>query len=211
MTHSLHRRGSVAEDKDFVWFMYQSKGINDDNIPEKAREFLAVVESVGSVNWGDVKTGPLVSHDRDEIVKNIVKESRLRGVFTSKEQITDFMKGIKEKDIGLSVVVTGVTDVVVEACKEAGVTPHTINFSLGIFGNKDRLPDETTLSITTMCGHHLVPNGLVDKMREDVKEGRISPEKAALELATYCPCGIFNQVRAEEILKLEKAAEATDQ
>ena len=33
-----------------------------------------------------------------------------------------------------------------------------------------------------------------------VKKGKITPEEAGLKLATYCPCGIFNQVRAAKIL-----------
>jgi len=207
MTHSLHRRGDTAADKDFVWFMYQSKGINDVNIEEKAKRFIAVVEDVGSANWGDVKTGPTVSHDTQEIIDKISQKSRLRGVFTSKEKVVQFLEEIKEEDIGLSVIVTGYIDTIVEAAKEAGVKPHTINFSLGIFGNTDKLPDENTLQITTMCGHHMVPDDLVKRKRKEVKEGKITSDEAAEELATYCPCGIFNQVRASEILKLEKAVE----
>ena len=207
MTHSLHRRGDTAADKDFVWFMYQSKGINDVNIEEKAKRFIAVVENVGSANWGDVKTGPTVSHDTQEIIDKISQKSRLRGVFTSKEKVVQFLEEIKEEDVGLSVIVTGYIDTIIEAAKEAGVKPHTINFSLGIFGNTDKLPDENTLQITTMCGHHMVPDDLVKRKRKEVKEGKITPDEAAEELATYCPCGIFNQVRASEILKLEKVVE----
>ena len=53
----------------------------------------------------------------------------------------------------------------------------------------------------------MVPDDLVKRKRKEVKEGKITPDEAAEELATYCPCGIFNQVRASEILKLEKAVE----
>ncbi|MGI6574948.1 MAG: hypothetical protein ACOX3A_03640 [bacterium] len=204
MTHSLHRSGEIAADKDFVWFMYQSKGINDTDIAAKAKQFIAVVEEVGSVNWGDVKSGPIVLLPKEEVLAKVGDKSRLRGVFTSKEQVVEFLKKIKEQEIGLSVVISGLLDNVLEACKEAGVTPHTINFSLGVFGNKERLPDVNTLAITTMCGHHMVPTGLVDKMRKDVAKGKITPDEAALKLATFCPCGIFNQVRAAEILRLDQ-------
>ncbi len=204
MTHSLHRKGDTAADKDYVWFMYQAKGINDDNIPEKGKEFLAVVEEVGSVNWGDVKTGPIVKYPKDEVISKLQDKSRLRGVFTSKEKIVEFLMKIKAKDLGLSVIIAGYLDIILDACKEAEVIPHTINFSLGIFGNKDRLPEDRTLEITTMCGHHMVPDKIVAKKRQQVKEGKKEPEEAALELAAFCPCGIFNQLRAEEILKLEK-------
>lgn len=207
MTHSLHRRGDTAADKDFVWFMYQSKGINDVNIEEKAKRFIAVVEDVGSANWGDVKTGPTVRYDKQEIIDKISQKSRLRGVFTSKQKVVQFLEEIREEDVGLSVIVTGYIDTIIEAAKEAGVKPHTINFSLGIFGKTEKLPDENTLQITTMCGHHMVPDDLVQRKRKEVKEGKITADEAAEELATYCPCGIFNQVRASEILKLDKAVE----
>lgn len=56
MTHSLHRSGDIESQKsDYVWFMYQTKGVNDVNIKPKALEFIAVAEAVGSENWGDVK------------------------------------------------------------------------------------------------------------------------------------------------------------
>lgn len=205
MTHSLHREGPSLE-KDFVWLMYQTKGINDDNIRQKAEAFLEVVEEVGSKNWGDVKTGPLVSFSREEIIENLTEKSRLRGIFTSKNKVTEFLKKIKEKDIGLSVIISGPLEETFEACEKSDLEPHTVNYSLGIFGNKERLADKKTLAITTMCGHHLIPDGVVENLRESVREGRYSPEKAALKLAKLCPCGIFNQDRATKLLTTEKQA-----
>ncbi|MDK2877691.1 MAG: hypothetical protein PWR06_407 [Thermoanaerobacteraceae bacterium] len=201
MTHSLHRSGTLESLKgDYVWFMYQAKGINDTNIKEKAEEFIAAAELVGSENWGDVKTGPIVSYPKEYIKQNIGNKSRLRGVFTSRKQVTEFLSIIKQKNLGTSVVISGLLNEVLSACKEAGVTPHTINYSLGIWGKKELLPDDDILSITTMCGHHMISPNLVKKLVQDVKKGRITPEKAAWKLATFCPCGIFNQVRAEKLI-----------
>ncbi|MDI7258514.1 MAG: hypothetical protein QME90_01185 [Thermodesulfobacteriota bacterium] len=201
MTHSLHRSGSIESLRgDYVWLMYQAKGINDKDIKAKAHEFIAVAEAVGSENWGDVKSGPKVCLSVEEIKNNISDKSRLRGVFTKKEQVVQFLKMIKERDLGISVIISGLLTETLEACKEAGVTPHTINFSLGVWGKKERLPGEEVLAVTTMCGHHMVSAGLVKEMMEEVKKGRLSPEEAGLKLATYCPCGIFNQVRAAKIL-----------
>ncbi|HHY42751.1 MAG TPA: hypothetical protein GX514_07885 [Thermoanaerobacterales bacterium] len=98
MTHSLHRSGDIESLRgDFVWFMYQSKGINDTGIKEKAQEFIAAAEIVGSENWGDVKTGPIVSSSKEYIKENISNKSRIRGVFTKREQVIEFLKIIKEK------------------------------------------------------------------------------------------------------------------
>ncbi len=206
MTHSLHRCGNTAADRDFVWLMYQSKGINDDDIAGKARSFMRVVDEVGSVNWGDVKSGPVVALPEQQVREKIGDSSRLRGVFTSEEQVAEFLRRIAEEDIGLSVIIAGRLDLILAACRSAGVPPHTINFSLGVFGNTERLPSDTVLEITTMCGHHMVPDGIVQRELDRVCDNKTSAREAAERLASFCPCGIFNQVRAEEILR--SAAEA---
>lgn len=202
MTHSLHRSGDIeSQKKDFVWFMYQTKGVNDKNIKPKALEFIAAAEAVESENWGDVKTGPKVLHPVEEIKKNISDKSRIRGVFTRKEQVIEFLKRIKARDLGMSVVISGVLSEVIPACKEAGVVPHSINYSLGVWGKKKNLPDETTLSITTMCGHHMIAPRFVKYVMKRVEKGKMTAEEGALKLASYCHCGIFNQVRCADILK----------
>jgi hypothetical protein len=202
MTHSLHRSGDIESQKeDFVWFMYQTKGVNDVNIKPKALEFIAVAEAVGSENWGDVKSGPKLRYPIEEIKAKISDKSRLRGIFTKKRQVVDFLKQIKAKDLGMSVIVTGVLSEVIPACKEAGVTPHSINYSLGVWGKKDKLPDDTTLSITTMCGHHMIPPKFVNHIMKRVKKGKLTPAEGAKELAGFCYCGIFNHIRCANIIE----------
>lgn len=202
MTHSLHRSGDIeSQKKDFVWFMYQTKGVNDKNIKPKALEFIEVAEALGSENWGDVKTGPKVLYSVEEIKKNLSDKSRIRGVFTKREQVIEFLKQIKAKDLGMSVVIAGVLSEVISACKEARVTPHSINYSLGVWGKKENLPDETTLSITTMCGHHMISPKFVKHVMKRVDKGKMTPEEGALKLASYCYCGIFNQVRCADIIR----------
>lgn len=202
MTHSLHRSGDIeSQKKDFNWFMYQTKGVNDVNIKPKALEFIAAAEAVGSENWGDVKTGPITGYSVEEIKERITDKSRLRGVFTRKDQVVEFLKRIKAKDLGQSVVITGILDEVIPACREAEVIPHSINYSLGVWGKKDNLPDELTLSITTMCGHHMIPPKFVKHIIKQVESGRLTPEEGSIKLANFCYCGIFNQVRCSDIIK----------
>ena len=192
MTHSLHRSGDIESQKhDFVWFMYQTKGVNDVGIKPKALEFIAAAEAAGSENWGDVKTGPVTRSDK----------SRLRGVFTRKEQVVKFLRQIKEKDTGMSVVISGILDEVMPCCEAAGVTPHSINYSLGVWGKKDKLPDDVTLSVTTMCGHHMIPPKFVKHVMKQVESGKMTPEQGAIRLSDFCYCGIFNQVRCADIIK----------
>jgi hypothetical protein len=202
MTHSLHRSGDIeSQKKDFNWFMYQTKGVNDKDIKDRALEFIAAAEACGSENWGDVKTGPTTRFSVEEICDKLSDKSRLRGVFTRREQIVEFLKIMKEKDTGLSVVATGVLSEVLPACKEAGVTPHSVNYSLGVWGKKDKLPDDVTLSITTMCGHHMIPPKFVKSIMEKVEKGKLTPEEGAIKLANFCYCGIFNHIRCADIIK----------
>ncbi len=208
MTHSLHRSGSRESlKKDFVWLMYQTKGVNDKNIKPKALEYISAAEECGCVNFGDVKSGSILEYSVEEIKKHITDKSRLRGVLDSREKVTKFLRMIKEKDLGLSLVISGLLDEVLAACKEAGVKPHTINFSLGVWGKKELLPPEEILSVTTMCGHHMISPGIVKKHVEMVKNRQETAEEAGKALGRLCPCGIFNHIRAAELIAEMAASE----
>ena len=186
---------------DYVFQPYPAKGINDDNLPEKFRRIIDIVEDIGTPNWGDVKTGPKVSVSVDEIKEKLSKKSRVRGVLTGRGDVVEFLKKMKEADIGLSLVISGLTDEVLAACREAGLKPHSINVSLGVWGKKELLPEETVLEITTMCGHHMVSPNIVRALAKRMVRGAMTPEAAGEKLAKLCPCGIFNPIRAAELLK----------
>ncbi len=201
MTHTLHRSGTCESLRaDYVWLMYQAKGINDQNIKPKAEEFIAAAEAAGCENWGDVKSGSILELGAQTVKARISDKSRLRGVFTSRQQVVEFLRQINERQVGLSVIVSGLLDEVLPACEEAGVLPHTVNYSFGVWGKKELLPSEETLALTTMCGHHQISPHLVEFYRERVRAGKMKPERAALKLAAFCPCGIFNHIRAAKLL-----------
>jgi hypothetical protein len=209
MTHSLHRCGKFQEE-DYVWLLYHVKGVNDENLADRMRKALAIAEEVGSINWGDVKSGPIVTLSADEVKAKLSEKSRLRGVFTSEAQITQFLSKMHAADLGLCVIITGPLDNVRRAGRAAGVTPHTINYSIGVFGKKDAIADEDTLAITTMCGHHMIPDRYVARVRSKIRRGKTRPEKAALKMARMCPCGIFNQERARHLLASEAGDAETE-
>ena len=203
MTHSLHRCGKLQE-KDYVWQLYHVKGVNDQNLIARLKKAIDIAEECGAINWGDVKSGPVISIPSDKIKAKLTNKSRIRGVFSSQEQTLAFLKRMKKADLGLCVIVAGVLDRVLEACKAAKVKPHTINYSIGVFGKKELLPKEEDLSFTTMCGHHMVSSNVVAKLRKKVKKGELSPQKAAHRMSIMCPCGIFNPERAVYLLRSEK-------
>ncbi len=202
MTHSLHRCGK-AQELDYVWLLYHVKGINDQDLKARISAAADIAIDVGTVNWGDVKSGPAVRLSNKEIKSRIGEKSRIRGAFTSKEQVEEFLRRMKQADMGLCVIVSGLLDEVLDACGRNDIKPHTINYSLGVFGKKELLADEATRDLTCMCGHHMVPDGYVRRLRARVRKGKTSPEKAAMKMAVLCPCGIFNQYRATELLKRE--------
>lgn len=202
MSHSLHRSGSIeSQKKDFVWFMYQTKGVNDKNVKPKMLAYIEAAERQHSENWGDVKTGPITRFNSQVIKDNLSDKSRIRGVFTSREQVIGFLKEVKADNLDQSCVITGVLSEVIPCCKEAGVTPHSINFSLGVWGNKGILPDEDILAITTMCGHHMIPPKFVKYIIDQVDKGRMTEQEGANRLSNFCYCGIFNQVRCADLIK----------
>jgi len=209
MSHSLHRSGTIeSQKKDFCWFMYQTKGVNDKNVKPKMMVYIEAAERQHSENWGDVKTGPITRFDSQEIKNNLSDKSRIRGIFTSREQVIGFLKEVKAADLDQSCVITGVLSEVIPCCKEAGVTPHSINYSLGVWGNKGILPDEDTLAITTMCGHHMIPPKFVQHVIQQVAKGAMTAEQGANQLSSFCYCGIFNQVRCADLITetIEKRA-----
>jgi len=205
VTHSLHRSGRFQE-MDYVWLLYHVRGVNDQNLTERLRQAIDIAEEAGSVNWGDVKTGTIVSVSSEEIKTKLTEKSRIRGAFSSQEQVTQFLQKMKQADLGLCVIIAGLLDKVFQSCEKAGLKPHTVNYSLGVFGKKELLPDVDTLAITTMCGHHMIPDGLVTEIRKKVRKKKVSVEKAAVKLASLCPCGIFNQERASRLLQLKAEA-----
>jgi hypothetical protein len=155
----------------------------------------------GPVNLGDMRTGNRYITTSQEIVDKASDTSIVQGVFDNRESLIMALKALKEEDLGVSVIVSGILGDVQECCQEAGVKRHTCETSLGIWGQKERLPDEEILRFTTMCGHGQVPFNLIKKMIADVKEGRLSVREAAEEMAKPCQCGVFNPRRAEAMLE----------
>lgn len=110
------------------------------------------------------------------------------------------LKELKEADLGLSTVVSGIYEHVDQCLEKAGLQHHTANFSLGIWGNTGKLPSDDVLEVTTMCGHVMVSSNLVLEMVKEVKAGTKTPDQAAKVLAPQCACGIFNPARAAKLI-----------
>lgn len=204
MTHTLHRlAGKVGSENDFVILVMPARGINnDEHVVEKYKEFLDIFQKHNAVNMGGMKAGHLYDSTLEQIKNKLYHElPMIHGVFSNREDLVAALKEIKAEDMGISVIVTGLIDDVDGCCKDAGLKRHSVNYSLGMWGNLDKIEDERYLELTTMCGHAMVSVNLVKKMIDDIKRGRITIDKAAAELAMPCVCGIFNTEKAKKVLK----------
>ncbi len=202
MTHSLHRRGDRESlNNDYVVFTMSAKGFNEEGSAVKMKEFLKILLRHNPVNYGDMVTGNCHVKSPEEIYNNVQDTSIIHGVFTDPEKVAQVLKDLKEADLGVSVVVSGLHDETEKSCLEADLQKHTIEHSLGIFGQLKKLPSDEVLQLTTMCGHGMVPVNLLERVVGKIKRGKKTYREAAIELTRPCHCGIYNPVRAERLLK----------
>lgn len=201
MTHSLHRQGTPKELKDEVVFILSpSRGNNTDGAKPKVQKFLELMKRNGAVNYGDDLSGNVMVLGYEKLLENATDFTNIHAVFSDKKKAINALKEVVKENMGLSVVVSGLFDVLKECCDAANIGFHTIEHSLGFFGNTEKLPSDEVLKVVTMCGHGLVSVNLVEKLVKDIKAGRTTSEKAANLMAKQCMCGIFNSDRAKETL-----------
>ena len=199
MTHTLHRRGTPDSlSEDYVVLCMASQGINNVGCETKLQEFLRIAMNYNPKNIGEMTLGNMFSHEVKEVIANA--KGIAHAVFDDPDTVINFLRDLKEADLGMSVVVSGIIDNADECCNKAGLNRHTVEFSLGIWGRTERLPSEDVLGITTMCGHGMIPNNLVKSQVQEIREGNKSADDAAEELASHCCCGIFNPVRGGKLL-----------
>jgi hypothetical protein len=209
MTHMLHRHGSVESLKgDFpvLTMVARQYDLKDDETKArgvaKLRQVADLFESHGPVVIGSpyVPGTSYHGYSHQEIRERLKPNGVIIATFGSREKLKETLAELKARDIGLSTTVSGLIDDVFEVCEEVGLKPHTISYSLGIWGKKYLLPRAELLEITTMCGHALTSANLVNKAIEDVRSGAKTPEEAAQTLAEPCVCGCFNIARAARLV-----------
>ncbi|NLJ34172.1 MAG: hypothetical protein GX349_06225 [Firmicutes bacterium] len=209
MTHSLHRVGTLENLKnDHTIIAMPAKGINHVGSVKALRRFIELAAQHKPSNFGLITCGNVLKVPPEEMIRQVNDGRAITVVFDNIDNFTAMLKQLKEEDLGLSVTCGGIYERTLEACKRAGLEPDTLNHSLGVFGRTDKLPRKEILEFTTMCGHHQIAAGLVEKMLADVKARKITPEDAALSLGKHCPCGFFNVTRARDLFEEKLAAAA---
>lgn len=202
MTHTLHRMGTYESlENDICIMAFPQKGINYDGSKTSLQWFLKEAHKCGAVNLGMVICGSMIAYSLEHVIEGVKDGRGAFVVFDNNIKLTEFLKRIKEKDTGISITICALWDLVKDMCDEVGVKPHSVNRSLGIWGDLSKLPSEEIQTLTSMCGHAQVSPLLVEKTIEDIKKGRLSARDGAIKLAKPCICGFFNPTRAENILE----------
>jgi len=189
MTHSLHRKGKRSDlENDYIILAMLAANFNN-KYEDSRRKLIEIGEILKKYN-------PI----------NIMSEAAwkmspvITATFTEIEIVKKIIKEFKEKDFGISIVISGLIIEIEAILSEIGLKTHTVHLSLGTFGKKELLPLEDTLEITTMCGHHCISPTSVSTIVKQVALKKISIDKAIKKLSKPCVCGIFNESRAYKIL-----------
>ena len=227
MTNTLHRYSEhYAFERrpnpepvrdDYIVFAMSSRGVNDDNLVEKYQNFLRLALKHDPVNIGDATKGgtlrprqdmnPTAHWRRDnrphpeQVLAGIDGHTTVAAVFDNYDAMKAFVDEVKAAGLGISVNISAPMDDAQRCCRENGIKRHSVEYSLGFRGRLDRLPDATTLELSTMCGHGMVAANFAKKMLEWTRENRRTPAEAARYMARFCICGVFNISRAERIIK----------
>jgi hypothetical protein len=218
MTNTLHRYGDARSFyDDYVVFAIPSRGKNDEGSVPKLKRFLEMALPFHPVNLGDAIHGgamrpcrnmqPTSHWKRDTtpdfraVIDGVDAPTTVAAVFDRREYAEDFVKAVKEADLGLCVNISTSIDGAEQCCREARQPRHSVGYSLGFQGKTEKLPNTQVLMLTTMCGHGMISHSLAKKMIDWVKEGRRSPEQAVTYLARFCSCGVYNPSRAKRILE----------
>ncbi len=208
MTHSLHREGSTESLKnDFVMVARAAKGINMEGAEPQMRRIAEIAFDEGPINAGSSRLRANMVNglwNREKALASQKGSHVVLACFDDREKVKRLLQRLKDEDVGISIVISGLTEEVMGMAREIGLKPHTINLSLGIRGKKELLPGPEVMEFTTMCGHALVAAGLVKKAIAEVRAGTKTAEEAARMVGLPCVCGLVNLTRAAELLEQAK-------
>ena len=142
MTHSLHRRGERESlENDFVVLGCPATGVNKEGSAPKTRKFLSICYENGPVNLGDMKTGNVYNTTMDDVLNHVTDGTIVQCTFDNRERVVALLKQLKDDKPGISVIVSGLTDVVQQCMDEAGLGRiHSLEYSMGTWGKTEKLP-----------------------------------------------------------------------
>ena len=202
MTHTLHRTHNVAGGPaDIIVFSMAARGFNHEEAGPRLAEVFKVLVKYQPANAGDDNHGGVLTGlTAEEIVARANDKAYMAGVFGDEADAEKALRELKQRDLGMSVVVTGDRERVFQMLERVGLKPHTVNLSIGYFGKTEWLTEPEVLDITTMCGHGMVCIDHVRHVIAQVRAGKMSGAEGAKDLARPCTCAMFNPARAAHVL-----------
>ena len=96
--------------------------VNAKGSAPKFKEFADIVLKYNPVSFGDMKTGNNFNLSMGEIHSNYRDNSIVHAVFNDEETVAAALKELKEADLGVSIVVSGLLQQTAECCRAAGLT-----------------------------------------------------------------------------------------
>jgi len=197
MSHTLHREGVKEGSNDYV-ILAMVEG-NDSQKLDNLAELFGIILKHKPINYTGKALFPNLT---DEQLLQLYKRTKIgMAVFDKREALVQALKEIKDRELGISVVVSGLFSHIRVDCRKLGLPMHTVNYSLGVWGKREKLPDPKITEITTLCGHGLVSLNLVQFLVREIRRGKKTLEEAAGVLAQPCICGVVNTTRVKELLK----------
>ena len=217
MTNTLHRYGqSESFNDDYIIFAIPCKGKNDAGAVEKLKSFLTICAKHNPINMGNgnrssmapqkqlkpsVHWNRIQANDWEKVIEGIKKPGTASAVFATEEDANACFREVIEADFGLSVNMSTSVENAKKLASRNTIKRHSVEYSLQVNDPHDHLPNSQILGLATMCGHGMVSFNLARKMLDMVREGRRTPSQAAATLVRFCPCGIYNPVRATRLLE----------
>jgi len=217
VTHSNHRLGSPEELlRDWIIFNTDARPLD----PKRHERYMQILTAHNPVclacrriekdkttryryvkGWEETKDAAKLPYSTLVEIGDLRDIKWGSAVYTNKKDVEAVVRELKEADLGISVVVSGLLGGVRSACEAAGFEPHTVNMSAGTYGRLELLPEARILEITSMCGHHMVSPYLVAHMAREVRARRLTLTDASMEMARQCTCNFFNVERCQELLQ----------
>ena len=219
MTNTLHRQGTPESlQRDYVVFATVARGYNEQGAEEKKRRFLQMADKHRPVNTAVIREPEVVDEgdkwvwsalaaptmDTERALEKFTGSVHATATFDNLEAVRDFVAELREADMGISINISGPLDKVAGCCRDLGMQRHSAEHSLGIFGKVEHLPSKEVQEVSTMCGHGMVSFNFVNRIKDYIRLGILTPEQGAAYLARPCTCGAFNPTRATELLKAEQ-------
>jgi len=162
VTNTLHRFGPASSFRDdYVVFAICSRGKNDKDALPKLRQFLSMAIPFKPVNLGDARHGGCLrpsnemspfnhwtrdmTPDLEEVVRGLDAPTTVAAVFDNRAAAVDFLKKVKEADLGMSINISTSVENAEACCHEVGIPRHSVGYSLGFEGKTEKLPNTQTM------------------------------------------------------------------